>query len=379
MSIDLTGLTARPSQVWGGVRLVPLVRDEPVPGLRLAPETYDEGLGVVQVGPRAAYVSYIPHAFVLNFGAGPEAVYGTHLDQPGESRPPGRARLRFHRRMARRVDKDRLRFLPLHLALEGYLALHFGGPATRWQEWSDRAIRNGLSPRCEESYTGAAVQGLDEALRVFEIHPGQCGVLVYAADALATAFVVPHPDDYRVLHDTLLLDLFGELIYHYALLSAPVPAFGARIDDAGVRTLADLRARAAAQTAAWTDFHDGVMSRGLLAGEYTHQHVHEVGEFRLSRFLPSFARGRENHLGEIVTDGAGRAAYLKTYRLSEQQVRRGHLLAALARNDWHVEDTAAELGTDAAQLGLRLERAGFGSLIRQDVMDGYRARVRRGR
>ena len=28
--LELTGLTTRPSQVWGGVRLVPLVREEPV-------------------------------------------------------------------------------------------------------------------------------------------------------------------------------------------------------------------------------------------------------------------------------------------------------------------------------------------------------------
>src|SRR4051812_370152 len=57
--------------------------------------------------------------------------------------------------MARRIDKDRLRFLPLHLALEGYLALSFGGPEIAWEEWSRRAIDNGLSPRAEEAYTGA--------------------------------------------------------------------------------------------------------------------------------------------------------------------------------------------------------------------------------
>ncbi|MFF8376398.1 hypothetical protein ACF07V_09750 [Streptomyces sp. NPDC015661] len=35
--------------------------------------------------------------------------------------------------------------------------------------------------------------GLGEALRVFELHPGQCGLLLYVTDALAAAFVVPHP------------------------------------------------------------------------------------------------------------------------------------------------------------------------------------------
>ncbi|MFJ8968986.1 ARPP-2 domain-containing protein [Streptomyces anulatus] len=35
-----------------------------------------------------------------------------------------------HHRLAKRRPGDRLRFLPLHLALEGCLALHFGGPST---------------------------------------------------------------------------------------------------------------------------------------------------------------------------------------------------------------------------------------------------------
>lgn len=91
-----------------------------------------------------------------------------------------------------------------------------------------RALRHGLSPRVEEAYTGAAVRGLEDALRIFEIHAGQCGVLVYVADALAVAFVVPHPADYRALHGTFVHDLYGELIYHYALLSMPVPDFRAR-------------------------------------------------------------------------------------------------------------------------------------------------------
>jgi hypothetical protein len=50
-------------------------------------------------------------------------------------------------------------------------------------------------------------------LRVFEIHEGQCGVLVFVADHLASAFVVPHPEDYRLLHRTLIEDFYGELIF----------------------------------------------------------------------------------------------------------------------------------------------------------------------
>ncbi|WP_433253551.1 ARPP-2 domain-containing protein [Streptosporangium sp. CA-135522] len=378
--LALTGLSTRPAQVWGGVRLVPLVREKPIEDLRLDLRLYDAEFGVVEVAPRSTYFSYVPHGFVANWtpDGTPAAAYGTQLrDSAERDRAPSRMPLRFHRRMALRVDKNRLRFLPLHLALEGYLALHFGGPEIAWEEWSRRAIDHGLSPRGEEAYAGAAVKGLEDALRVFEIHPGQCGVVVYVADALAAAFAVPHPGDYRALHATLLQDLYGELIYHYAMLSGPVPDFRARIADATVRSLADLRAQARRQREEWAAFHDQVMAGGLVGEDYTYQHVHEMGRYRLSRFLPPFERQRDNHIGELITDEAGHVAYLKTFRLSENQVRRGHLLTRLAAHGWNLADTAAAFGLTETELGLRIEGAGFGHLLRQDILDHYRAQARR--
>ncbi|WP_432043843.1 ARPP-2 domain-containing protein [Streptomyces cadmiisoli] len=377
-TLDLTGLATRPSQVWGAVRLVPLVRDEPVNDLRLHPQLYDDAVGLVEVDPRHAYVSYIPHGFVATWTGDntPAAAYGTQLSADGNSPPRATMSLRFHRRMARRQAKDRLRFLPMHLALEGYLALHFGGPSLAWEEWSQRAIRQGLSPRVEEAYVGAEVRGLADALRVFEIHPNQCGVMVYVADALAAAFAVPHPDDYRALHPTLLQDLYGELIHHYATLMAPVQDFRALIADTHIRSLAHLRTAVAEQERAWGHFHDTTMAGGLLDHAYTWQSVYQMGGFTLSRFLPEFRPKQDSHIGEAITDGGGRIAYLKTFRLSESQVRRGHLLSRLAANDWHIADTAADLGIHEAQLGLRLESAGFGFLLRQDVLDRYRKQKR---
>ncbi|MEV6864804.1 hypothetical protein AB0M44_27830 [Streptosporangium subroseum] len=378
--LALTGLSTRPAQTWGGVRLVPLIREKPIEDLRLDAQLYDAEFGVVKVDSRTVYSSYIPHGFVASWthDATPAAAYGTQLRGPAEpDRTPSRMPLRFHRRMARRADRNRLRFLPLHLALEGYLALHFGGPEIAWEEWSRRAINRGLSPRVEEAYTGATVRGLQDALRVFEIHPGQCGVLVYTADALAAAFVVPHPDDYRALYPTLIHDLYGELIYHYAMFNMPVSDFRARIVDATVRSLADLRAQARQQQEEWAAFHDRVMAGGLLGTGYTYQRVYEMGDYRLSRFLPPFERQRENHIGELITDGTGRLAYLKTFRLSENQVRRGHLLTQLAAGGWNLADTAATLGVTEPELGLRINAAGFGHLLRQDVLDHYRAQARR--
>ncbi|MFD8382799.1 hypothetical protein ACFV2X_30530 [Streptomyces sp. NPDC059679] len=377
--VALTGLTALPSQVWGAIRLVPLVREEPITDLRLDDRLYGDDFAAVAVDRRTAYCSYIPHGYVANWtdDGTPASSYGTQLRRDADGPRPACVPLRFHRRMARRVDKNRVRFLPLHLALEGYLALHFGGPSVVWEEWSRRAVSRGLSPRVEQAYAGAEVEGLRDALRVFEIHPGQCGVMVYAADALAAAFVVPHPDDYRALHPSLVLDLFGELIHQYTTLHGPVPEFRARIDDGAVGSLAELRAEAARHQREWAEFHDHTMAGGLLDESYTRQRVRTMGPFALSRFLPPFHRNTEQHIGETITHEDGRLAYLKTFRLSEAQTRRGHLLTLLAAHDWHFGVTADALGVSRDQLATRVEQAGFGALLRQDIRDHYRAAARR--
>ncbi|MFI8516637.1 ARPP-2 domain-containing protein [Streptomyces sp. NPDC085481] len=365
--IDLTGLDVRPAQVWGGVRLVPLVRDEPVAGLRLHRQVYEGGDGpdAVEVGDGTTYTSYIPHGFVADWsGTGAQAAsYGTRLG----AEPPAAVPLR--RLARRRQGEPRLRFLPLHLALEGYLALHFGGPSVVWDEWSRDAVRRGLSPRAEAAYAGWQVPGLAEALRVFEIHPGQCGMMLYVSDALAAAFVVPHPDDYRLLHPTLVEDLFGELVHQYTHYGAPVADFTTSLESGAVHSLTQLRAAARAQERAWAEAHDGLMARDLLQTPYAYERVYRMGGFRLFRFLPPFLRsGQEQHIGELISDHRGRTAYLKTFRLSENQIRRGYLLRRLADCDWHLGRTAEALGTSYAEVVARIERAGLGSLLNAHVV-----------
>ncbi|MFC8076789.1 hypothetical protein ACFUN8_14800 [Streptomyces sp. NPDC057307] len=370
--LDLTGLTARPAQVWGGVRLVPLVRTEPVPGLRLHREVYDR-FGEVLVSPGVSYVSYIPHGLVADWSGEQSAAYGTQLDT---ARPTAMAVGRHHRMVKRRPSKKRdgqpagavarCRFLPLHLAMEGYLALHFGGPTIAWHTWSEEAVRQGLSPRSEAAYLGLDVHGLADALRVFEIHPDQCGVMVYVADALAAAFVVPHPDDYRALHPTLLQDMYGELIYQYGYFGGAVPDFEARLGDGRhIATFADLRAAARGQERAWSESHDTVMARELLGTSYSFERVRRMASFDMYRFLPPFRVDSDGqHIGELITDHKGRTAYLKTFRLAPAQIRRGHLLNSLADNEWHLRRTAEQLGTTPEEIVRRIRAAGFGSLLR---------------
>ncbi|MFI1399522.1 ARPP-2 domain-containing protein [Streptomyces sp. NPDC020681] len=370
--LDMSGLTTMPAQVWGGIRLVPLVRRAPVDGLRLRHEIYGAGYGEVEVGPRTRYLSYIPHGFVADWsGDGTQsAAYGTQVGDGCPACVP----VRRHHRLAKRhsakgVTEKRLRFLPLHLALDGYLALHFGGPSIVWDEWSQQAVRLGLSPRAEAAYAGRQVRGLGDALRIFEIHPNQCGVLVYAADSLAAAFVVPHPADYRTLHPSLIEDLYGELVHQYAFFGGPVPDFEARIDSGRhMTTIADLRAAARAQERSWAESHDGLMAARLLDPSYLFERVYTMDSFTLWRFLPPFRRGEsEQHIGEVITDHKGRVAYLKTFRLSEAQIRRGHLLNRLHDCDWHLGRTAEALGTSHADLVRRIRDAGFETLLKHEV------------
>ena len=120
--------------------------------------------------------------------------------------------------MRKRESKNQLRFLPLHLAMEGFLSMFFSGPDIAWSEYSKYAISHGLGCRYETAVEGRFISRLEDALRVFEIHPKQVGVLIFVAEALASAFVVPTPEDYRLLHASLLEDFYGELIFLYGLL-----------------------------------------------------------------------------------------------------------------------------------------------------------------
>lgn len=376
--IDLAGLRPGPAQTWGAIRLVPLLRAEPIADLRLHARLFDpDELSVVRVGSRTSYIAFVPHALVASWtGDGaPAAAYGTQMIAPDSAEALACIRLRFRSRMARREDKLRLRFLPLHLALEGFLAMQFGGPSIAWEEWTRNAVARGLTPRAEAAYSGAEMPGLEDALRIFEIHQDQSGMVLYVADALAAAFVVPHPDDYRGLHPTLLQDLYGELLYDYAYLHLPVPDFQTSLDEASITTVADLRAALARTRKEWTEAH-ALMAGGLLTADVTHSRVYRMGRFTLSRFLPTFDPHVENHIGETITDQAGRLAYLETFRLSGAQVRRGHLLASLAVHEWDLAATAEALHTRRQDLVLRLDRAGFGHLLRPDIIDAARNKAR---
>lgn len=370
----LTDLIPAPPQTRGTFRLVPLLRERNRGDLRLTRRP-QAGYSVVDLG-KSAYVGYVPHSLVLDWtdDGAPVTALGAQLGGKGGSSSP--APKRCLHRMARREDGDRLRFLPLHLAMEGLLALHFGGPQMRWDYFSRRAISDGMSPREEWVVPGWAIAGFEDALRVFEIHDGQVGVLVFVADALACAFVTPHPDDYRALHHGLLEDFFGELIWQYAAWAQPLAPAWAGVDTATVRSLDDIRAVVAGMRAEHAAYAK-TLATGLRDVPVTAQRVYQAGPFTLERFLGDLDPTRENHIGERILGPDGSLQYLKTYRMSAAQTRRAYLLKQLADADWHLATLAKTLQTTEPELLLRFEKAGFGWLFHQHVMDAARAARRR--
>jgi hypothetical protein len=347
---------------------VPVLRDQPIEDLRLDPICYGDALGVVSLPDRTVYTGFVPHAFVASWSSTgePVAALGTQASSGRGSKQV--FPVSFHHRLAKREREHgtatrRLRFLPLHTAFEAYLALHFRGPTVAWPEYSAEALSRGLSPRIETVMPGEWLDGLEDALRVFEILQGQVGVLCFVGDALAAAFVVPHPDDYRQLHRTLLGDFYGELIYRYASLYDELAPMAAPITAERVSSIADLQLELARMRAGWSEFLHG-MASGLWLQKVHMQRVYRLGRHQLLRFLPEFSLDEENHIGELIRTPTGETAYLKTFRLSAAQVRRGYLLTMLARHDWNLRETAEAMNVPTTELRLRLSQAGFVSLLR---------------
>lgn len=377
-ALTLRGLRAAPSQVWRSVRLVPLLRDRPSEDLRMARRKYDDPFTIVDLGGGVAYAStYVPHALVVGWteDGSPVGAFGTTLAGAADGKRLGGALcgVKLLHRMAKREEGDRLRLLPQHLALEGFLALHFNGPDVAWSEYSRRAISSGLSPRVEVTWEGRGVPGLEDALRVFEIHDGQCGVLLFLGDELASVFVVSHPDDYRDLHRTLLEDGFTAELCNAARYRDSSPQIHAPFDPAAISSLDDLRRALARARADVGVFHVDT-ARGLLGRPIVAERIYHAGPFWLQRFVTDLIPSLENHVGEVILRDDGVVEYARTYRLSGAQTRRAYLLKQLAAHGWNLDATASALGATRAELILRLEKAGFGYLIAEHVLKAAQKR-----
>jgi hypothetical protein len=363
-TIALHNLEIAPSQIWGSIRLVPLLRKDFREDLRLAKRSYNSRV-VVGAANNTFYHSYVPHGLVLNWSDRGEAVasLGSQLSNTSHQF----AGVKVMRRMAQREDKNSLRFLPLEMAMEGFMGMFFKGPAIAWQEYSRRSRSTGLSPRTEYSITGKSISDLSEALRVFEIHENQVGVLLFVGEMLATAFILPHPADYRDLHETLLTDAYGETFYYYGLYGQ-AQELKCSIEDKNIHDLADLRSALTKMRQEWSDVQS-MMGEDLLQRPIQSQQIYQAGAFSLQRFITDLDKTRTNYIGESIVDDNGDLQYLKIYGLSAVQTRRAYLLQTLDRHDWQLEKAATSLNETLPSLVKRMEKADLGYLINNQVRE----------
>ena len=371
--ISLQGLELAPSQVRGAVRIVPLLRRNVRSDLRLIKRSYDEDLAVVSLDKDINYYSYIPHGLVMSWtdDGSPLAAFGGQMRKSksnGERLDLGCASVRLMHRMRKRESNNKLRFLPLHLAMEGFLSMFFSGPDIAWSEYSKYALSHGLGCRYETAVEGRFISRLEDALRVFEIYPKQVGVLIFVAEALASAFVVPTPEDYRLLHKSLLEDFYGELIYQYGLMYDTSFPMDVSINESEINDLASLRLAIEKMRTDWASFQ-GFMAEGILGRQLQSKIVYNAGPFRMQRFITDIQLKEENHIGEAIVRENGELEYLKTFRLSTAQTKRVYLLSKLAEHNWNIDATAKALGNNYDQFVHRLEKAGFGYLLNQQVRE----------
>jgi hypothetical protein len=353
-----------PPQTLGAVRLFPIIDRHAPDDLRLGIRSYDPGGRRVELSDRTHYTSYIPHGLVLEWTTGNETrtQQGTAL---GRRDPTSRETSVFYK-MARRAGDKRLRLLPLHVALEGFLALEFNGPPIAWTDYSKEVIRRGLGVRREKVIGGDGVDGLDEALRLFEIHEHQVGMVVFVADAVAQTFVAGHPDDYRLLHHSLIDDMYAEIFTHYSNGTA-VGSLDLMLNADGIDDLSSLQRGVDDVLDRWNQ-QTTVMAGGLLDQPITSEPVYQSGQFSLQRFRTPLGPDVEGHIGEVIVDRQGRIRYLKTLRLSKSQVRRAALLELLGRHDWNLDEAAAAEGHSRDDLIVRMNNAGFGYTLNPEVL-----------
>ncbi len=373
VELTLGGLRIGSPQTMGSIRMVPLLRDGAPGDLRIDRRAYGNALGIVSLDgkpddPNLVYFGYVPQGFVMS--------YTNDMSAPArdttKSTPSKTPTVMHHHRLVKgekalAVGTERFRMLPLDLAMDGYLADHFAGPETWWSEYSERVRRFGMSPRVEHTMRMQWVRGMRDAVATFEVHAAQVGVMVYVADALATVFVVSHPEDYRTLHGTLLEDFVGDLLVRYAFFYDDLPYAIANVDPQRVGSLDDLRAEATRVREEWREL--GVLlGSGLAGARVDVERVRDMGPFTLERFLPEFDESRECHIGERIVRKDGTLEYMKTFRLSLAQTRRGYLLKMLAQADWHVDNAAAAMGCTRKILLERLVKAGFGHMLNAAVL-----------
>lgn len=349
LRLPITGLSVAPSQRFGALRLVPLVRDKPVEKLRLdrVPPLEREPA----VAGEKPVVVVVPHGVLAHwesgvpcFSIGTRVSVGSDLDRF----PP------LDLGWSPREDGTRVRFAPLALLQESLIVSSLGAPSARLVPFV-KTLRPELlrATRLDAS--------AEEALRTFEPYDGQCGVLVYAADTLLAAVVLPHADDYALVHRAIVTDALGPWLKTYGA-SGPVRDFAATLDGRAVRTLDDLRTALNETRARWAS--PEVLYEGkLLPAAASATDVKTVAGFATARFTTPLLSGGGTFIGDAVYGRDRALASLVMLRLSAAQSRRMFFMQLVVMSQCNLKVLAGTLRAPIDETARRVKNNGCNYLI----------------
>ena len=264
-------------------------------------------------------------------------------------------------RLAARRRSTLLGFLPDHIGRWGFMLFLYGFPGT-WEEFGGEALERAHLDWLEGMVPGGRVPGLAEALRVFEIVDGQVGAMVWIAGQLASTLVLPHPDDYRALHSSLLGDWYVQSLVQYAHSWAVVPAHYAsgvasQLAQARPRDVAELRALFERMRERGQTVLDHRLEQALAINLWRDD-GRDQGPFKHYRVRSDLSRRGANFIGELI-EREGRVEYLELMNLNHAQSRRAFLLARLQANSWNLEAVAQVERCSVEQLVTRLANIGI--------------------
>ncbi len=331
-------IVTAPDQVWQSIRLVPLVTTKVYDDLYLAKSAAPEGRVRAAVDKHKVYSAYVPHGLVLRAST---VASRTQLGPP-EQRWEATSWEQKYRLVHK--GKQALHFLPQHLAISSFLAQYFEAPPIYWKDfYNRRSLKEGVGLRTANSLPGTYFDGLETALRHFEIYPRQVGMLLFMNDQLVNAVIYPHPRDYRALHALLLHDYYGQELWwstlHHPQMSPLLPD-----DLVQGATLGDLKAHLHQHLQHITDFH-GYMTRSLFREPVRWNKGMTYKDYRLHTFLGPMTYGQTGFAGEVIFSQE-RVAYLHAFWLSPQQVKEAWYCQHLEAHNWNPEATARALNMD---------------------------------
>ena len=371
--ITRKGLRLGSSQVLGAIRLVPVLRDQEIKGLRLLQGLTPEG---AVGGPYRSQTDlvYVPHGLIMPWHVEREpawvAAEGTLIGSPGRLGAGGFSGGDLVPHAPPRPGQ-RVAMMPMQEALDRLMLRQYGVTRPLRSLYGENTVALGRPGARDAMVAGPAIEGLSEALATFEILDGQVGALVHVCDTLAAAFVLPSARDYRALHETLIGDFFAEMLAIHARrvdFGAAVETLPVRLESRGVTSLDELRAslvRARGELARYVE----TLSADLFEANLEREVLKQRGDFSLERFITDLdPRRRVAHVGEAIFTRHNRLAYLKTSLLSRQQIRRAYLFSRLHAHRWDLEAAARALRESVPSVQARLTRFGFGHLLKPDAL-----------